>query len=71
MTRSILRKRKYYTTFKNLKVGDRFKFHPSGTGPFVKYARKRYESSAAGDDVAQTYTNVTVKKLWPQPIESN
>jgi hypothetical protein len=71
MTRTFHRKRQHYTTFKKLPPGARFHFNPSGNGPFTKFSATRYEDSRAGDDVAQTWLNAPVRRLWKVGIESN
>jgi len=69
MTRTYLRKRQQYTTFKKLPKGARFRVNSNG--PFVKISGTRYEDARAGDDVAIAATNVKVRRLWRVGIEPN
>lgn len=71
MTRTYLRKRIEYTTFRKLKPGDRFRFDPQNTGPFVKFNRTTYEDGAAGDNKTQTWVNAPVRRCPTVGVEPN
>jgi len=71
MTRTYLRKKSYYTQFRFLKPGDRFRFDPAQNGPFVKFNRTSYEDARVGDDTVLAWQNAYVKKSWPVGIEPN
>lgn len=65
------KRRKTYTYFKALKVGDRFRTHPEAVGPYTKTGARKYESNATGDDVAMVNTFSRVRKLPKPGIEPN
>jgi hypothetical protein len=71
MIREYRRKKSYYTTFKQLKNGDRFRTNPAQNGPFVKSGPRVYEDARRGDDTTQTWINQPVRKLWPIGIQPN
>lgn len=71
MTKTYLRKRSYYTTFRKLNPGDRFRLSPAQNGPFVKVGPRSYEDARIGDDTTLSWINVTVRKLWRVGIEPN
>ena len=71
ITRTLYRKRQYYTQFKNLPFGARFRLSPAGNGPFVKSDRDSYEDARIGDDTTIPYVNRRVRRLWAIGIEPN
>ena len=70
MIREYRRKKSYYTTFKKLKNGDRFRTNPAQNGPFVKSGPRVYEDARIGDDTTQTWINqpVPIKEQFKEQM---